>query len=140
MTNCYTMAMFDIYVAALNAPWVLVLIPFAIIIMVVLLKFYIKTFREISRLGGVTKSPLMIHLGETINGSTTIRIFGLQRKFMQTNYNYLATVTNVNFWRESLRQWLAIRIEFISLTILGFTFGFLVRLRFAADCSCNTTV
>jgi len=114
-------------VAALNTPWVLALLPFIILAMVILLKFYIKTFREVNRLGSISKSPLMNHLGETINGVTTIRSFGKDKDFIQKNYKTLNVVTNVGFWRESLRSWFAIRIEFVSLCLLGFTCGFLVR-------------
>jgi len=121
------MAAFNIYVAALNTPWILVTIPFVLTIMVVLLKFYIKSFREINRLGSVTHSPLMNHLGETISGATTIRSFEQQAPFIKANYVFLNVVTNIGFWRESLRSWFAIRIEFVSLFILAFTSGFLVR-------------
>lgn len=120
------MASFDVYIAALNVPWVLVTIPFILLAMVILLRFYIKSFREINRLGSTTRSPLMNHLGETINGTTTIRSFGNQQAAIKYNYEHLNVVTNVGFWRESLRSWFAIRIEFVSLFLLGFTSGFLV--------------
>jgi ATP-binding cassette subfamily C (CFTR/MRP) protein 1 len=122
------MASFDIVVAGMNTPWALATIPIILIAMFILLKFYINTFREVSRLGSVTKSPLMNHLGETINGATTIRSFNKERSFIRTNYDLLNTNTNVSFWREGLRSWFAIRIEFVSLFLLAFTTGFLVRL------------
>lgn len=120
------MAAFNIYVAALNTPWALITLPFVITAMVILLKYYIKSFREINRLSSVTRSPLMNHLGETIAGTTTIRSFHRENMFVQTNYSHLNVVTNVSFWRESLRSWFAIRIEFVSLFILAVTTGFLV--------------
>jgi ABC-type multidrug transport system fused ATPase/permease subunit len=125
------MAAFNIYVAALNTPWILATIPFVLTAMIILLKFYIKSFREVNRLGSVTHSPLMNHLGETISGATTIRSFVKQKQFIEANYNYLNVATNVSFWRESLRSWFAIRIEFVSLFILAFTSGFLVRIAFS---------
>lgn len=126
------MAAFNIYVAALNTPWILATIPFVLAAMIILLKFYIKSFREINRLGSVTHSPLMNHLGETISGATTIRSFEKQKQFIEANYNFLNVSTNVSFWRESLRSWFAIRIEFVSLFILAFTAGFLVRLKLSS--------
>jgi len=75
----------------------------------------------------------MTHLGETINGSTTIRTFHIQDSFIKTNYEYLASITNVGFWSESLRSWFAIRIEFISLSLLAFTSGFLIYYRDSTD-------
>ena len=120
------MAIFDIYVAALNTPWVLATMPFIITFLVILLRFYIKTFREINRIRSVSRSPLLTHLGETINGTSTIRAFKLENDFINTNYKLLSTLTNVEFWGEALRSWFAIRIEFVSLFVLGFTSGFLV--------------
>ena len=119
---------FDVYVAALNSPWVLATLPFVLLAMVILLRYYIKSFREVNRLGSVSHSPLMNHLGETINGVTTIRSFQKEDDFIKKNYESLNVVTNVGFWRESLRSWFAIRIEFVSLFLLGFTCGFLVRI------------
>lgn len=124
--QCFIMVAFDLYVAALNTIWILATVPFVIIAMVFLLRYYIKSFREISRLGSVTHSPLMNHLGETISGATTIRSFEKEKPFITQNYKYLNIVTNVGFWRESLRSWFAIRIEFVSLFLLTFTSGFLV--------------
>lgn len=120
------MAIFDIYVAALNTPWIIATMPFIITFVIILLKFYIKTFREINRIRSVWRSPLLTHLGETINGSSTIRAFKLEEKFIKTNYQLLSTITNVEFWGEALRSWFAIRIEFVSLFVLGFTSAFLV--------------
>lgn len=120
------MAIFDVYVAALNTPWVLATLPFIITFLFILLKFYIKTFREINRMRSVCRSPLLNHLGETINGSSTIRAFKLEENFMKTNYSLLCTITNVEFWGEALRSWFSIRIEFVSLFVLGFTSAFLV--------------
>lgn len=131
--QCFIMCTFDIYVAALNTPWILVLIPFVALALLLLLRYYIKTFREISRLSSVTHSPLMIHLGETINGAGTIRAFKKGDIFVDCNNKFLNTITNVGFWRESLRSWFAIRIEFISLTILAFTCGFLISYKDDSD-------
>mmetsp|Transcript_19102 Transcript_19102/g.18734 ORF Transcript_19102/g.18734 Transcript_19102/m.18734 type:complete len:705 (+) Transcript_19102:2007-4121(+) len=131
--SCFSMVIFDIVVAALNTPFVLATLPFIIIAMVILLRYYIKSFREVNRLGSVSHSPMMNLLGETINGATTIRSFQKQNDFVKTNYKVLNVVTNVGFWRESLRSWFAIRIEFVSLFLLGFTSGFMLYYRSKAD-------
>lgn len=124
--GCFSNSAFDIYIAALNSIWVLATMPLAFLALFLLLRFYIKTFREINRLGMVSRSPLMNHLGETINGVSTIRTFNLQKSFINTSYKSLAVITNTNFWRESLRSWFAIRIEIITLFIFGVAAGFLV--------------
>ena len=131
--NLFVMCSFDIYVAALNTPWALCIVPVFLLLLALLLRYYIKTYREINRLASVTHSPLMNHLGETISGATTIRSFHKEDKFIHTNYRYLNIVTNVGFWRESLKSWFAIRIEVLSIIILGFTCGFLLSYRDKAD-------
>ena len=118
--------MFDIYVAALNSPWVLIIVPIVFTILFLMLKFYMKTYRDLSRLESVTHSPIVSHLGETISGATTIRTFNKQKEFIERNYKILNENTNVVFYKNAIRRWFAIRLEIVLVTIIVFTSGFCV--------------
>ncbi|XP_042479353.1 ABC transporter C family member 3-like isoform X3 [Macadamia integrifolia] len=48
-------------------------------------QYYISTARELSRMFGVCQAPIIQHFGESIIGSTTIRCFDQEERFMQTN-------------------------------------------------------
>ncbi|EEF29340.1 multidrug resistance-associated protein 2, 6 (mrp2, 6), abc-transoprter, putative [Ricinus communis] len=48
-------------------------------------QYYIASARELSRLIGVCKAPVIQHFAETISGSTTIRSFDHESRFRETN-------------------------------------------------------
>ena len=48
-------------------------------------QYYIPSARELSRLVGVCKAPVIQHFAETISGSTTIRSFDQEARFQDTN-------------------------------------------------------
>ncbi|KAE8684245.1 ABC transporter C family member 7 [Hibiscus syriacus] len=48
-------------------------------------QYYISSARELSRLVGVSKAPLIQHFAETILGATTIRSFDQEKRFQDTN-------------------------------------------------------
>src|SRR3954464_1269861 len=47
--------------------------------------FYLKASRDLKRLESIQRSPLYQHFGETINGITTIRAYGDERRFVRDN-------------------------------------------------------
>jgi ABC-type multidrug transport system fused ATPase/permease subunit len=68
---------FSIVVVIILANWYLLIIfPFMLLYLCKIYKFTIGSYCEMNRLSSVTKSPILSHLGETINGNSTIRAFG----------------------------------------------------------------
>ena len=108
------------------SPWVLLIIPFVITIWAILLRKYMRTYRELSRLQSVNGTPLISHLGETLNGVSTIRAFKKEQDFINKNIEYLNTKLNVNFWKDSARRWFSIRITLTSISVFIFTWTFWV--------------
>ena len=41
----------------------------------VLVQYYMKSYRDLSRLESVCNSPIITHLGETLSGVTSIRAY-----------------------------------------------------------------
>lgn len=62
-------------VAIFNTPWVLLIIPVMLILFGVLVQYYMKSYRDLSRLESVCNSPIITHLGETLSGVTSIRAY-----------------------------------------------------------------
>ena len=70
-----------------------------------------KTYRDLTRLGSVTHSPVMTHLSETLSGATTIRNFGKEEDFIKAFYEKIKFNMNAEFWKTAVRRWFSVRLE-----------------------------
>lgn len=100
--------------------------PFLILVCYFLLKYYMRTYRDLSRLESVTHSPIINHLTETLSGSTTIRNFNKSAEFVEANYKILDVNLNVSFWKSTVNKWFAVRLELAAKVTIFFAAGILV--------------
>jgi len=87
------------------------------VIYVIVLQYYRKTSIEIQRLESVSRSPIFSHLTETLEGSATIRAYGLQRQFKVANMNRI-DANSIDFY--SLRycgMWFGLRLDWLGTAI-----------------------
>ena len=49
-------------------------------------RVYVASSRQLKRIESVSRSPIYHNFLETINGTSTIRVFGQQQRFIQENY------------------------------------------------------
>ena len=76
-------------VATIVVNWILVVIPFILIISIRLYMNSIRSFRECTRVESLTKSPLISFLSESFYGVSTIRTFRRQNQFKIENNRQL---------------------------------------------------
>ena len=81
-------------------------------------KAYVRTSRQLKRLVAVTISPLYSHVGETLNGMSTIRAFGLQQKFTQELEGLVDENTSCAFPSMIAKVWLQVRLEIIGSFVI----------------------
>ncbi|XP_040836568.1 multidrug resistance-associated protein 1-like isoform X1 [Ochotona curzoniae] len=83
-------------------------------------RYYVASSRQIRRLAGASRSPVISHFGETLAGVSTIRAFGHEQRFIQQNKE----VVNENlvcFYNSIIaNRWLAVRLEFIGNLMVFF--------------------
>ncbi|RLN43310.1 hypothetical protein C2845_PM01G11420 [Panicum miliaceum] len=91
-------------------------------------RYYIDTARELQRLVGVCKAPIMQHFAESITGSTTIRSFGKENQFVATNGHLTDAYSQPKFYSTGAREWLCFRLDALSSLIFAFSLIFLINL------------
>ncbi|KDO65314.1 hypothetical protein CISIN_1g000481mg [Citrus sinensis] len=90
---------------------VLVVAIFAMVAVRFVQRYYIATARELIRINGTTKAPVMNYTAETSQGVVTIRAFNMVDRFFQ---NYLKLVdidASLFFHTNGVMEWLILRVE-----------------------------
>ena len=74
-------------------------------------RIYIASSRQLKRLESVSKSPIFSHFGETVNGVSTIRAYGMERQFALQSENTVDENQRAGFPAIVSNRWLAVRLE-----------------------------
>ncbi|CAN1230677.1 ABC transporter C family member 3 [Linum grandiflorum] len=89
-------------------------------------QYYIPAARELSRLVGVCKAPLIQHFAETISGATTIRSFDQQPRFQHTSLKLTDAYSRPQFHSAGAMEWLCFRLDLFSSIVFAFSLFFLI--------------
>ncbi|KAK4846356.1 hypothetical protein QYF36_016334 [Acer negundo] len=91
-------------------------------------QYYIPSARELSRLVGVCKAPVIQHFAETISGSTTIRSFDQEARFQDTNMKLMDGYSRPKFHVAGAMEWLCFRLDMLSIITFAFSLIFLISI------------
>lgn len=91
-------------------------------------RYYISSARELARLVGVCKAPVIQHFSETISGSTTIRSFDQESRFRDTNMKLIDGYTRPKFNSAAAMEWLCFRLDVLSSITFAFSLVFLISI------------
>ncbi|KAG6518475.1 hypothetical protein ZIOFF_021950 [Zingiber officinale] len=86
------------------------------------------TTRELSRLNGVCKAPIIQHFSESLSRSTTIRSFDQHQRFINTNFNLSDQFSRLKFHTTAAMQWLCLRLDMLSSVVFAFSLLFLISM------------
>ncbi|RRT57470.1 hypothetical protein B296_00028885 [Ensete ventricosum] len=98
------------------------------IIAVMSKQYYISTARELSRLIGVCSAPVIQHFAESMSGSISVRSFGQEKEFVNTNYNLTNDLSRLQFHRTGAMRWLSFRLDMLSSLTFAFSLIFLISM------------
>ncbi|CAL1286917.1 unnamed protein product [Larinioides sclopetarius] len=76
------------------------------------------TSRQVRRLQAISLSPVISFLGETVQGSSTIRAFGSQYDFIERQNGQVDTNCQAFYTSNMLNRWLAVRLQFLGNTVV----------------------
>nr|QTX16888.1 ABCC8 [Echinochloa colona] len=89
------------------------------ITMVYVQRYYVSSARELVRINGTTKAPVMNYASESILGVVTIRAFAATERFIRSNMQLIDTDATMFFHTVAAQEWVLIRVEALqSLTII----------------------
>ncbi|KAK7276926.1 hypothetical protein RIF29_18075 [Crotalaria pallida] len=91
-------------------------------------QYYIPSTRELSRLAGVCKAPIIQHFAETISGTSTIRSFDKQSRFQETNMKLTDGYSRLKFNIAGAGEWLCFRLDVLSSITFAFSLIFLISI------------
>jgi ABC-type multidrug transport system fused ATPase/permease subunit len=82
-------------------------------------RYYVASARELVRINGTTKAPVMNYAAESILGVVTIRAFAATDMFIRNNLQLIDNDATMFFHTNAAQEWVLIRVEALqSLTIL----------------------
>ncbi|XP_028966466.1 multidrug resistance-associated protein 1 [Galendromus occidentalis] len=89
-----------------------------VVIYFVVQKYYIACSRHLKRIESTSRSPVYVHFSETLTGSSSIRAYGAEKRFvdisnMKTDINHTAYYPSI-----VASRWLSVRLEFLGYMIV----------------------
>lgn len=126
-------SMFNVLAACvvilISTPLVAVIVPFLGLLYIFVQRFYIATSRQLKRLESVSRSPIYTHFNETLLGTSVIRAFGEQERFIHRSDHLVDCNQKVYYPSIVANRWLAIRLEFVGNLVVSFAALFAVVAR-----------
>lgn len=91
-------------------------------------RYYTPTARELSRMSGVERAPILHHFAESLAGATTIRAFDQRDRFISSNLILIDNHSRPWFHVASAMEWLSFRLNLLSHFVFAFSLVLLVTL------------
>lgn len=90
--------------------------------------YYITTARELARMVGIRKGPVLHHFSESISGAATIRCFNQEDRFVMKSMSLVDDFSRVAFHNSATMEWLSVRINFLFNLVFFLVLTILVTL------------
>lgn len=91
-------------------------------------QYYIPTARELARLAGIQRAPILHHFAESLAGAATIRAFDQETRFIDANLGLIDDHSRPWFHNVSAMEWLSFRLNILSNFVFAFSLVVLVTL------------
>nr|XP_055048139.1 multidrug resistance-associated protein 1-like isoform X1 [Misgurnus anguillicaudatus] len=116
-------------VILIATPLVAIIIPPLGLLYFFVQRFYVASSRQLKRLESVSRSPVYTHFNETLLGTSVIRAFGEQQRFIRESDSRVDHNQTAYFPSIVANRWLAVRLEFVGNCIVMFAALFAVMAR-----------
>ncbi|MCI4384808.1 hypothetical protein PGIGA_G00042930 [Pangasianodon gigas] len=116
-------------VILIATPLVAIIIPPLGLFYFFVQRFYVASSRQLKRLESVSRSPVYTHFNETLLGTSVIRAFGVQNRFIRESDRRVDHNQKAYYPSIVANRWLAVRLEFVGNCIVTFAAFFAVMAR-----------
>jgi ABC-type multidrug transport system fused ATPase/permease subunit len=106
--------------------WCLIFLPLILIVGLIISRFYMSCSRDLSRLDGIIRTPIINLLSATIPGASTIRAFHYEKIYKNKFYERVDEFYKVRLFVNGAQNWFGMAIDILSITFLGFLITFLI--------------
>jgi len=96
-------------------------------------QYYIASSRELQRLDSISRSPILSHIGESLNGVASIRAFDRMEEFERKNEDHVDSNHRQLLTYQMCLCWLAVRVELISTLLMTISSIFAVSNRHSSQ-------
>ena len=93
-------------------------LPIFIILCWVISRFYMNCSIELTRLEGISNSPILNMINEAISGKTTIRAFNYQLLYIKNFQNLIDENHKIRFFMNGIYQWYIFTLNFLEFLFL----------------------
>lgn len=74
---------------------------------------YLETAKELARMVGTQKAPILHHFSESVTGVVTFRYFSQEEELYTTSVNLINDYLCIAFFNSTTMEWLCVRINFL---------------------------
>ncbi|KAF9947554.1 hypothetical protein BGZ72_010475 [Mortierella alpina] len=114
-----------VVIISANMPLFMVPAVFIVAIYGVIGALYVPVSRDLKRLNSNSRSPILNHFNEALNGLATIRAYGFERRFLSKNLVNQDNNNRTFFLLWSVNRWLHWRVD-IAGALVSFVTGILI--------------
>lgn len=108
----------SIVVICMETPYFLIVIVAMTGVYSLIQMFYIASSRQLRRIESSSRSPIFSHFSETITGSSTIRAYNAEYRFIEECYDRVDNNQSCSFANLAAGRWLSTRLQFLGNLIV----------------------
>ncbi|PWY74368.1 putative ABC multidrug transporter [Aspergillus heteromorphus CBS 117.55] len=114
-------------IVASSSPYIFIAFPALFLAVFAIQRFYLRTSRQVRAMDIESKSPLVTHFLETINGLHTIRAFGWQRRSQRSYQTLLSASQKPYYQRFMLQRWLNLVLDMVAAGVAILVVGLAIK-------------